>query len=241
MALGYMAINRVSATELVWDSSDELVKAADIPVDSFIPNDKDFGLLRNRMEVTVGRIIVRHLFWFKKHFEIFSIPHILHQHSTETSRRRIIINLGVFNENPSSTAGAIGIYEKLQQYIPSIKDKPYTSIVYGDGLSCERGNDARSNGLNPWERLEGLEPSPQEFHKEMLLLQDFLDEFFKGSSATDRGTLCQLKNRFNFRNVKADISNNFFHSWELMCLLTEGFVCLLVMKLLEMENPESRP
>ena len=44
----------------------------------------------------------------------------------------------------------------------------------------------------------------------MLLLQDFFDEFFKGSSASDRGTLCQLKNLFNFRNVKADISNNFF-------------------------------
>ena len=60
MALGYMAINRVPATELVWDSSEKLVKAADIPVDSFIPDDKDLGMLRNRMEVIVGRILVRH-------------------------------------------------------------------------------------------------------------------------------------------------------------------------------------
>ena len=56
-------------------------------------------------------------------------------------------------------------------------------MVCGDGLSCERGNDAhkaRSSDLNPWERLEGCEPGIQEFHKEMLLLQDYFDEFFKG-------------------------------------------------------------
>lgn len=239
-----MAGNRVPSTNLVCNSSDELVKAIDIPVDSFIPNDKDFGSLRNRMEILVGRILVRHLDWFKMHFENISTPHILHGHSVETSQKSVLFNLGVFNENPSTTAGAIGIYEPLQQYIPSIHEEHYITVVYGDGPSCERGNDAqkaRSNGLNLWERLEGLEPSAQEFHKELLLLQDFYDEFFKGSSASDRGALCQLNNMFNFRSVKADISDNFTHAWELMCLQTEGFVCLLTMKLLDMEGPNSRP
>ena len=70
------------------------------------------------------------------------MPHILHQHSNDASKRSITINLGVLDANPSSTAGAIGIYEKLQKNISSTQDKPYTFIVYGDGLSCERGNDA---------------------------------------------------------------------------------------------------
>ena len=108
-------------------------------------------------------------------------------------------------------------------------------MVYGDGLSCERGNDAckaRSNGLNPWERLEGCDPGIQEFHKEILLLQDYFDEFFKGSSASDKGTLCHLKNIFNYRQVKSDISDNFNHAWELMCVATEGYICLLTMQLL---------
>ena len=244
MALGYMAINRIPSTNMVWDDPDELIKAIRIPTDSFIPNDVDFGNLRSRMEVIVGRILSRHLSWFKDNFGIFSTPHILHEHSSETSRKSILINLGVFNENPSSTAGAIGIYERLQQYVPNINSKPYTTLVYGDGLSCERGNDAhraRANGLNEWERLEGLEPAAQEFHKEMLLLQDFYDTFFKGSSAADRGTVCQLKNLFNFRNVKSDISDNFSHAWELMCLITEGLVCLVAMKMLSMEDINSEP
>lgn len=95
-------------------------------------------------------------------------------------------------------------------------------------MDCERGNDAqraRANGLTELEPLQGLEPAAQEFHKEMLLLQDFYNEFLKGASASDRGTLCQLKNLFNFRQVKADISDKFSHAWELMCLDVEGFTC----------------
>ena len=75
----------------------------------------------------------------------------------------------------------------------------------------------------------------------MILFQDFFDKFFKNSSASDRGTTCQLKNHFNSCTVKPDISDNFNHACELMCLLTEGFVCLLTMKLLEMETLENRP
>lgn len=103
MALGYMDVYRVPVTEIVWDSSDVLIKVTDISVDSFIPNDKDFGKLRDRMELIVGRIIFRHLVWFYKYFQSFSIPHILHRYSAETSKRSIIINFGIFNENPSST------------------------------------------------------------------------------------------------------------------------------------------
>ena len=47
-------------------------------------------------------------------------------------------------------------------------------ITWGDGLSCERHVDAqnaRANAETPLDRLEGLEPSPQEFHKRMLLMQ----------------------------------------------------------------------
>ncbi|XP_055959272.1 uncharacterized protein LOC130014292 [Patella vulgata] len=95
-----------------------------------------------------------------------------------------LVSLGVFNENPSSTEGAIGIYRKLQTYVPTVNNEPYPTIVYGDGLSCERGNDAKKalcNGVTPRERLQNMEPAVQEFHKEMLLLQDHFDTFFHPS------------------------------------------------------------
>ena len=66
----------------------------------------------------------------------------------------------------------------------------------------------------------------------------FFDDFFKNSSGSDRGTICQLKNFFNFRTDKADIRQ--LHS----CMGTyvpsnRVFLCLLTMKLLEMETPEN--
>jgi len=244
MALGYMAINRVTTTNLSWQFDNIVKNATDLPHDIFVPSSADLKNVKSRMEIIVGRIIARHLKWFKDNFSDCIIPHIIHDHSAESSNRSVLINLGVFDVDPSSTQGAITIYENLQRHVPSINGKPYTSAVFGDGLSCERGNDAhraRANGLNPWERLERCEPSAQEFHKEMLLLQDYYDLLFKGSSAADRGTLVHLNNLFNFRQVKSDVSDNFTHAWELMCLATEGFVSLLTMHLMEMEDEESEP
>ena len=88
MALGYMAVNPISSADCVWDSTDELIKATDIPVDSYVPNYIDFGKLRDRMEVVVGQIIS----WFKLNFEAFSVPHILHQHSNDASKIKPIVN-----------------------------------------------------------------------------------------------------------------------------------------------------
>jgi len=56
-------------------------------------------------------------------------------------------------------------------------DQLHTIITWGDGLSCERHVDAqnaRANGSTPIDRLEGLEPSPQEVHKRMILIQVLL-------------------------------------------------------------------
>ena len=90
------------------------------------------------------------------------------------------INLGVFQEDPSTVAGTINILSGLHAYVPITPDHNVLKIVcYGDGLSCERHNDAhkaRANGATPADRLEGLEPAAQEFHKRMLLMQVNLTE-----------------------------------------------------------------
>ena len=243
MALGYIAVNRVQTMHLDW-KNENLTNAADIPIASFIPGNAEFNELQDRMQVIIGRILTRHLSWFKTHFNKYSVPHINHEHTLESTYKTILINLGVFKEEPSTTQGAIGIYSRLQQYVPVVDGIPCQMVVYGDGLSCERGNDAqraRANGLDPVERLEGLEPAVQEFHKEMILLQDFFDDFYKGSSAADRGTICQAKNMFNYRTVKSDISDNFSHAWELMCLMTESFVCLLARDIQGITDENERP
>ncbi|XP_046569005.1 uncharacterized protein LOC124277378 [Haliotis rubra] len=75
----------------------------------------------------------------------------------------------------------------------------------------------------------------------MLLSQEHFDEFFKRASGGEKGTLFYLKNLCNFRNVKADISDNFSHFWELMCQNTEAFVTLPAKELSGIENTSDRP
>ena len=113
MALGYIAINWVPSLHIKLDNDDTVSKAVDIPLERFLPNFSDINRLRSRMHVIVGRILTRHLEWFYSDFDDLSVPHILHANSLRSSYKSVLINLGVFNEDPSSTQGAIGIYEKL--------------------------------------------------------------------------------------------------------------------------------
>lgn len=84
------------------------------------------------------------------------------------------VNIGLVDANPSSTAGAITILQAFQAYQPVKEETICPLCIYGDGLSCERHCDAQlavSNGETATDRLEGLNPCAQEFHKRMLRLQ----------------------------------------------------------------------
>ena len=84
------------------------------------------------------------------------------------------ITLGVIEKNPSTVAGVSDILRHLHQYIPRHGDSLHITPCHGDGLSVERMCDAMRHNAGaslPAERLEGVVPVPQEFHKRMLLLQ----------------------------------------------------------------------
>jgi hypothetical protein len=74
-----------------------------------IPQTSDFTNLRERMYVIVGRVICQHIHWFREHFSNVTIPHIVHKYTTESTGKSVLINLSVFDEDPCSTQGAIGI------------------------------------------------------------------------------------------------------------------------------------
>ena len=64
--------------------------------------------------------------------------------------------------------------EHLQQYVPSIGNKLHKIPTHGDGLSIERMRDSkivRAPSETAIDRLEGLEPVPQEWHKRALVMQ----------------------------------------------------------------------
>ncbi|KAH3840789.1 hypothetical protein DPMN_114245 [Dreissena polymorpha] len=113
MALGYMATIRVGSPTAKFYDDLSVVEAQAIPVDNFLPGKADVERLEYHVRVIVCRIVTHHLQWFEDNFE--ATPYIVHDHTLQSMRKSLIINLGVFNEDPSSTQSAIGIYEKLQK------------------------------------------------------------------------------------------------------------------------------
>ena len=80
----------------------------------------------------------------------------------------------MIEQDPSSTAGVINIMEALQQHVPDVRGEPLVTMCGGDGLSVERmvhAKRARINAVDVRDQLRALQEAPQEFHKEMLLLQ----------------------------------------------------------------------
>ncbi|XP_014672745.1 PREDICTED: uncharacterized protein LOC106813191 [Priapulus caudatus] len=110
----------------------------------------------------------------------------------------------------------------------------FTIPCHGDALTVERifdGKRARAAGHSRLERLEGIHPVPQEFHKRAILLQDTMDMLFNGQSAPDKGTLFNIKNVFNHRNLKKKVMDNFNHVEDFLKFTTAAMVSYLAMML----------
>ncbi|KAH3770683.1 hypothetical protein DPMN_171975 [Dreissena polymorpha] len=85
------------------------------------------------------------------------------------------VNLGVVKENPATCKRVIEIMKYLNRYTPrDVEGTPWPIICHGDQLSVERMIECRiamSSSALPGDRLEGLIPRPQNFHKRIVLLQ----------------------------------------------------------------------
>ena len=84
-------------------------------------------------------------------------------------------NIGIIDANPSSTSGVIDILSHLHQYVPQKGGEVLRAVAaHGDCGAVERMIDARrarSCEETSVNRLEGLEPVPQEFHHRGVMLQ----------------------------------------------------------------------
>lgn len=77
------------------------------------------------------------------------------------------------DDNPSTTAGVIGILKSLHKYVPMNKSSLYPLVCHCDGGAFQLSigaKKAQSALGSKSERLEGLVPTAQEFHKRGILL-----------------------------------------------------------------------
>ena len=173
-ALTFAARNRVSFNKEVDNTS--VIKAKDIPLSLFLPSNADWNELKETVALVLEPILKAHMSFLGK-TNCSKAP--VHEHIDDMNRKSEIGNLGVVEENPSSTPGTIKIMEYLHKFVPSVDKDVHPIPCFGDGLSVERMCDAkraRAGGETPIDRLEGLIPCPQEFHRRGLLLQDSMNE-----------------------------------------------------------------
>lgn len=124
---------------------------------------------------------------------------------------------------------------------------------HGDALTVEHiidAKEARATGHTKLERLLGVEPVPQEFHKRAVMLQDTLNLLSDAHSSIERGTLFNIKHVFNHRcehtssvlvyhcelesNLKKHVMGNFNHVDDVVQFVTESMICYLALQLCDL-------
>ncbi|XP_033738678.1 uncharacterized protein LOC117326153 isoform X3 [Pecten maximus] len=148
----------------------------------------------------------------------------------------------------------IEILEHLQQYVPGarteleeIQEREETNPkmqaipVGGDQLTCERirgAHMARLDGDTQEERLEGLITMVEDFHEKINFLQAMMDRFYKPGSARETGTLYQLRNVINRRNVTKNVSADYHAVGSFIDLVTSAHVIAAALKAFGMDSIE---
>ena len=68
-----------------------------------------------------------------------------------------------------------------------------------------------------------------------------MNELFKGSSIAERGTMCQLRNDFDHRNVKTNVMQSFNHTNDFYQFLCEALSTNLAMQELNINSVNECP
>ena len=145
--------------------------ASELDSSHFIPQDDDWAVLKSREVEMVKRILVQHIGALK---DISVEAHIPHAYSAQMRKKSRVVSLGVLDADPSSDEGTQKIMDHLHTFVPQEEQRVIPILINGDGLSVDRMYSAkqrRCRAPTPQSRLDGLIPSPQEFHLEALLLQ----------------------------------------------------------------------
>ena len=68
------------------------LRAQDIPLQRFLPSEQDYEMLKERMQIVLGRIICRYMPYFMEHFSDLVTHNFEHEHSAEMSLQSEIVS-----------------------------------------------------------------------------------------------------------------------------------------------------
>ncbi|XP_056017062.1 uncharacterized protein LOC130046638 [Ostrea edulis] len=147
----------------------------------------------------------------KLHLHITSFPnYIEHMYMDQMRKKSVFLNCDLVDASENSSQEKIEIIQEFINLLfhmlgEILKKNVLEKVVFGeDVLTNERAfsaQEAMQNSPSEYESLLGVIHRPEGLHREMNFLLGIYQLFYKGKSSADKGSLYQLRNLINRRNV----------------------------------------
>jgi hypothetical protein len=234
--------NRVPANHL--DPLQPLGDIRSAPFSDVLPTPQDFDQLKSNMAVLVATTWTKYLEPFKS----CNIPERKHKYSHCTKRKTERVSLGVLNKCENKSDEMLDICEEVHKHVPGHEDsedinhQPIRTAFEGDYLTFERikaSQSAKRNGRTPSKQLSGLLARTAEFHNQAELMKAIWYHLYSQDTATDKGTLYNVKSQLGASNVGDEPFKNYYASADLLDRYTIAYVVLGGMKHFGMSSKSS--
>jgi hypothetical protein len=233
----YAALDRIDFSRV---SVDNLItgEAIQIPTPAILPNVDDCFSLRLNYIIIVANMIAEKFQYFKPLKQC--IPAIPHKYEKEMCKKSNTVCLGVIPRNENKIDEMTLILQDLQRYIPH--NRPVQIAFGGDQLTVERVRvctDLRKHSFERNEQLGCFFPFAGDWHAEVTLLQVIYHRLYKMGSSQEGGTLLQLRNLINRRNVGQNVSNRFNACLDFFELVTQSHIFAAVLTFFGLKDFDS--
>ncbi|KAL5479300.1 hypothetical protein EMCRGX_G022803 [Ephydatia muelleri] len=211
----------------------ELVFPDDIDYSVFYPNDDDDAQLVSNFQTLVTRIFVEYI----PHLQhlLGKVTHnIQHKYSKNMSIKSTVVPLGVILKNENILNDMVDILDVLHQYVPKTTTTQTYNTCAEDGAREQLSFAQKGSGGNlvtgcTHQAKSGTKVALAclgcdqtcHYHDVVMVVWKRL---YNTSSGVDKGTLFQLRNLINRRNVVSDVSKDTAACEEFMELITVAHI-----------------
>ncbi|XP_052071483.1 uncharacterized protein LOC127709853 [Mytilus californianus] len=237
-------VHSIGIQHRVTTDLESLLPQADIlsiPNEAFVPNQTDHDDLYADFQILIQRALVTYIPELKDFRDLVTF-HIEHQYSKASEKKSDIVPLGILEKDENITEQMIEVVQHLQQYVPKTNDGKFIPILLGgDALSVERGeaaSRARMDAITEEDRLEGFTWKSEDWHGHVISLQETFNLLYKGTSSGEKGTLFQLRNLFDRRGVKSQVSSAVNDDREFIRFATQGYAVLAAFEVLNINSAD---
>ncbi|XP_019861291.1 PREDICTED: uncharacterized protein LOC109589693 [Amphimedon queenslandica] len=232
----------------------------DAVAQSLLPSPDDDEILKTNIKILFSRILVEILPFFELCFSDIIPNHIEHKHYKEMSSKSVVVPLGIIPKNENKIKDMVEILDHFHQYVPQIEyqvdhcvndesevvheAKTHGIFFGGDQLSVARTRSAlriRHNSDTPSVRLEGFIPAIEDWHAKLTLFEVIWKYFLSQKSASDHGTMYQIRNLIGRSNVTIKPKHAMNACEDFLILVLRSYITSAAMKVLEITDVNETP